>query len=218
MSKRTYGQYCGLARGLDVLGERWTFLIVRELMLGARRYSELERALDGIGTNLLAERLKSLQASGVIERDGDSRRGAYVLTEVGRELEPAVLSLARWGVLHFGAPQPGEDVSGEWAVLGIRALIDDERTEGMRDRFLFDIEGQQSHLVLDDGSVQAAVGPIEDWDVRITADGPTLMAVGARVRAVDEAISSGDMRVEGDLSRLGDLAVAMGWQQTAAPV
>src|SRR6478672_10521668 len=98
MARRSYDQYCGLARALDVLGERWTLLVVRNLLLGPLRYSELLRGLPGITTNLLAKRLREMEALGLVERirsAGGSE--ASRLTESGATLEPAVHALGRWG-------------------------------------------------------------------------------------------------------------------------
>src|SRR5215208_3219659 len=95
-SRRTYNQYCGLAAALDVLGERWTMLIIRELLIRPRRYRDLQADLPGIGTNLLAERLKFLVDEGLVrQRDlsGGSKRQVYEITEVGEELRPVVLGL-----------------------------------------------------------------------------------------------------------------------------
>ena len=94
MPRRSYDQYCGLARALDVLGERWTLLIVRNLLLGPQRYSELLRGLPGITTNLLAKRLREMEAEGIIDRTGGAT-DAYRLTEVGRSLEPAIHALGQ---------------------------------------------------------------------------------------------------------------------------
>src|SRR5438309_8057856 len=98
MNRRTYKQFCGLARALDVVGERWTMLIVRNLLLGPRRYSDLMRGLPGITKNLLAKRLKEMEQSRLIERisgPGSDAGHAYRLTALGAELEPAVHALGR---------------------------------------------------------------------------------------------------------------------------
>ncbi len=101
MSKRSYDQpTCGLANALDMLGERWTLLIVRELLLGPQRYSDLQHSLPGLGSNLLADRLRHLESIGVVERTllpPPSASNVYDLTELGRELEEAVICLAKWG-------------------------------------------------------------------------------------------------------------------------
>src|SRR5918996_4677686 len=103
MGKRRYDQYCALARALDVVGERWTLLLVRELLLGPRRYTDLLGGLPGIGTNLLADRLRYLEQVGLVRRrvlPPPAGSTVYELTELGRELEPTVFALGRWGA-HF---------------------------------------------------------------------------------------------------------------------
>ena len=108
-TRRHYNQYCGLASALDVVGERWTLLIVRELLMGPRRYMDMLSDLPGIGTNLLAERLKSLVELGVVRQipqPGGGSRMAYELTQVGEDLRPIVLGLARWGMEFVGVCSP----------------------------------------------------------------------------------------------------------------
>lgn len=97
MTAREYGQYCGVTRALELVGERWALLIVRDLLVGPRRYGELARGLPRIPTTILAARLKDLQAAGVLRRVPHSRVIVYELTSYGRELEPVVLALGTWG-------------------------------------------------------------------------------------------------------------------------
>src|SRR5438045_2121514 len=104
--RRSYRQFCGLARALDVVGERWTLLVVRNLLLGPQRYSELQRGLPGITTNLLAKRLKEMEEAGLIERTADAQ--SWQLTSLGAGLEPAVHALGRWGWRGMGTPSRGE--------------------------------------------------------------------------------------------------------------
>ncbi|HET7230534.1 MAG TPA: helix-turn-helix domain-containing protein [Longimicrobium sp.] len=122
MSKRSYAQYCGLAKALDVVGERWTLLVVRNLLLGPLRYSDLLRGLPGITTNLLAKRLKEMEDHGLLERVRTAGEGgqAYRLTEIGRGLEPVVHALGRWGWQWMGQPGPGEHRSLEWLLVALR--------------------------------------------------------------------------------------------------
>jgi DNA-binding HxlR family transcriptional regulator len=124
-SKRSYQQHCGLAKALDVVGSRWTLLLVRELLLGPRRYSQLLEALPGLTTNLLAKRLLELQEHGVIERapsvPGDpepGRRGTYQLSDRGRALEPALMELGRWGAQTLSTrPDPRDRFDLGWALI-----------------------------------------------------------------------------------------------------
>src|SRR5215468_10514447 len=109
MSKRAYGQFCGLAHALELVGERWALLIVRDLLVAPKRYTDLRRGLPRIPTNILSARLKSLEQADVVRRRIMPRpEGSivYELTEYGRGLEDIVLSLGRWGALSLGEPRP----------------------------------------------------------------------------------------------------------------
>ncbi len=116
-----YHQYCGVARSLDVLGERWTLLLIREFLLGPRRYSDLLEALPGLTTNLLAKRLAHLEAEGVIEKvvlPAPAKSKAYALSESGAELEPIIMALGAWGERRLaGGPKAGDRMNPGWALL-----------------------------------------------------------------------------------------------------
>ena len=133
MSTRSYKQKCALARASDVIGERWTLLLIRDLLIGARRFNELLASLKGIGANLLASRLKSLEAASVIERvkiaapDRRTAPSGYALTEQGRALEPAVLALVRWGLTHGPSSRPGDHHRDDWDLLALKALFQPKR-------------------------------------------------------------------------------------------
>lgn len=119
---RTYAQFCAIAKGLDVIGDRWTLLIVRELLLrDSARYGELQRGLPGIATNLLAERLRAMEAADIVTRDG----GRVRLTERGRALEPVVAAIARWGAPLLATSSPDDAFQGHWLVLPLRAHLRD---------------------------------------------------------------------------------------------
>src|SRR5438270_4362488 len=126
MPKRSYGQFEGLANALDAIGERWTLLLVRELLLGPRRYKDLLEGLPGIGTNLLARRLKELQGAGVIEKrtlPAPAGSSVYELTERGRGLEPALVALAGWGLVAMEEPSRTDVLRPAWAVLAFRSMF-----------------------------------------------------------------------------------------------
>lgn len=120
---RTYGQYCAMARGLDVIGDRWTLLIVRELLLqGPARYAELQRGLPGIATNLLADRLRELEANGVVTRED----GIASLTARGRQLEPVMRAIGRWGAPLLAQPAaPNEVFQSHWLALPLQEFLAD---------------------------------------------------------------------------------------------
>src|SRR4051794_7191221 len=131
-ARRKYGQGCGTAHALDLVGDRWALLVVRELLLGPKRFTDLRDGLPGIGPNVLSQRLKELEETGVVQRrtlPPPAASTVYELTEWGSELEDVVVGLARWGAR---SPQmPMEDgAQPEWLVLGMRAIYDpaDEAT------------------------------------------------------------------------------------------
>lgn len=128
---KTYGQFCALARALDHVGDRWTLLVVRELLLGEAGYGELQAALAGVPSNLLAERLRDLERDGLVARQpsgADRRRVTYRLTALGRALEPAVRALLVWGA-HWMQTGPGDDrFDPRWAALALAALIEQRTT------------------------------------------------------------------------------------------
>ena len=123
MPARTYGPYCPVARTLELVGERWTLLIVRELLVGPLRFTDLNAALEGIPRNLLADRLRHLEAHGIVTRQElppPAARTVYALTGPGRELLPVIGALAQWGLTHLPPPGPGEPVSPSLGVLAER--------------------------------------------------------------------------------------------------
>jgi len=123
VTKRCYRQFCGLARALDVVGERWTLLIVRNLLLGPRRYGDLLDQLPGITTNLLAKRLREMSDAGLIRKTQlPAPAGAivYELTEEGAALEPVTSELARWGGRFMDRPKRGDTVNLAWGMLSLK--------------------------------------------------------------------------------------------------
>jgi DNA-binding HxlR family transcriptional regulator len=119
---RSYGQYCGLAKGLDLIGDRWVLLVVRELLNGPRRYSELIDGLPGIATNLLSERLRSMQDNGLVVKTSDDR---YALTARGEGLRDVVRAIGRWAYPLMGPIEPDEAFRSHWIVHPISALFPD---------------------------------------------------------------------------------------------
>src|SRR5690349_9117506 len=123
MVKRSYGQYCGFARALELVGERWALLIVRDLLIGPKRFSEIQRGLPGIPTNILTSRLNELEDSGLVQRRLLARPAkgvVYELTEDGLALEDAVMALGRWGARHLGEPNEDEVVTEDSIASALR--------------------------------------------------------------------------------------------------
>jgi DNA-binding HxlR family transcriptional regulator len=162
VKRRDFGQYCGLARALELVGERWALLIVRNLIVRPRRYTELQTGLAGIPTNVLATRLKELEQAGIVERQiapAPARGVVYALTDVGKSLEPALLSLARWGATQLGDPQPGDVVTPEGAVLNLRAVFQPAMAAGLTASWEIHIRNVVVHAVVTDGNLTTGLGP-----------------------------------------------------------
>ncbi|MGK9148313.1 helix-turn-helix transcriptional regulator [Plantibacter flavus] len=123
MASRDYGQYGGVTQALELIGERWALLIIRDLLVGPRRYGELAAGLQRIPSNILATRLKELQAAGVIRRAPRSRVILYELTPYGRELEPVVLALGAWGFKALGDPREEQVITPDAMTIDLRAAF-----------------------------------------------------------------------------------------------
>jgi len=123
MAARDYGQYNGVTRGLELVGERWALLIVRDLLVGPRRYGELAEGLPRIPSNILAARLKELQAAGILRRVPHSRVIVYDLTPYGRELEPIVLALGAWGFKALGEPREEQVITPDSMTMDLRTAF-----------------------------------------------------------------------------------------------
>jgi len=123
MASREYGQYCGITRALELVGERWALLIVRDLLVGPRRYGELAAGLPRIPSNILAARLKELQAAGILRRVPRLRIVVYELTPYGRELEPVVLALGAWGFKAMGEPRDEQVLTPDAMTITLRTAF-----------------------------------------------------------------------------------------------
>jgi DNA-binding HxlR family transcriptional regulator len=135
MTSRTYDQFCGVARALDLVGERWALLVVRDLILGPKRFTDLRRGLPGIGTNILAARLKELERGGVVARrtlPPPAASVVYELTEYGRALEEPLLALGRWGATSMGPRQDGQALRSEWLAVALKAFFRPEAAADLR--------------------------------------------------------------------------------------
>lgn len=210
MSRRNYGQFCGLAHALDVVGERWTLLIVRELGSGPKRYTQLADTLAGIGTSLLATRMKQLEADGIVERQlaADTSGVVYALTDSGRELVDAVIPLAVWGARHQmdDADVDGESFRAEW-VLGFLVAGAGEDASNLDAVYEFHIGDSVACLRVRDGrmSVKAGAGATPaDAVVRMSRD--VVAQLASRRTTVADAIRAGQIQVEGAPEAVATLA------------
>jgi DNA-binding HxlR family transcriptional regulator len=200
VARRDYRQYCGLAVALDVLGERWTLLIVRELLFGPRRYSELLAELPGIGTNLLAERLKFLVERGVLRHaasEGNER--AYELTELGEQLREPVLGLARWGLAQLKPPTGDELMRPHWGFLAVQSMMDAAHAPEVDEAYEFHVDDAVFHIRVRDGLPGAFQGASPDTPTMTAhVDAATFLEIGAKHLSPFEALVSGRLTIDGD--------------------
>jgi DNA-binding HxlR family transcriptional regulator len=217
-SRRTYKQYCGLAAALDVLGERWTLLIVRELLIQPRRYRDLLADLPGIGTNLLAERLKFLIDEGLVRQRnvGGGKRQSYELTETGEALRPVVLGLARWGMDFVGDLSSEFTVRPAWAFLAVEAMLDPEQVPAEDEQYEFRVDGEVFHIDVRDGVAVAGAGPAEDPVMTATTDAATFVEIGGGRLTPLAAMVSGKLDLDGEIEAVLRCCALLGLE--AGPV
>jgi DNA-binding HxlR family transcriptional regulator len=199
-TKRTYGDRCGVARALDIAGERWALLVVRELLLGPKRFTDLRAGLPHVGPDILAQRLRELEQSGIVHRGtlpppAGSR--VYELTGRGRELEPVVLALGRFGSV---APvPPGEaEIGVDAVVIALKSLFDPARAEGRAESYELRLGEQRFRVDVADGRIEIARGSALAPDAAIETDPGTLASVLWHGRKLDAARRAGDVAIEGD--------------------
>ena len=154
MAARSYGQYCGITTAVELIAERWALLIIRDLLVGPRRYTDLKQGLPRIPTNILSARLKDLQEGGVIRRIPLARCGlVYELTEYGRELEPIVLALGRWGFRSMGEPKDDEIVTADSLTMSLRTAFRPELASGSLD-FQIQVRPVELRAQVSDGELE----------------------------------------------------------------
>lgn len=204
MAHRSYDQYCGLAGALDLIGARWSLLVVRELMTGPKRYTDLSESLRGIGTSLLAARLKELEAHGILERTWLAPPAAstvYRLTETGDELGHALMPLMQWGLRHAVPEEPGTDtlVRAEWALLAITHGAAPGALEDVDATYEFVVDDTSAILRIVDGraSVSRDTGDGQP-DVTVRLDAATVAAIGSGRVSVADATKDGRLTLQGD--------------------
>ncbi len=215
MAKRSYEQYCPLACALDVLGERWTLLIVRDLLPSPKRYTDLHRGLPGLATDLLTERLRALEEAEVVHRRDlppPAAATVYELTERGRELEQPIIALARFGLGLLG-DGPGADVVPRPDHFGLllRLLFKPERAPREPETWVFESDGARLALTVSDEGValHPDVDALPDAPrARFIGKVPTIYGLVVGRLDVDKALADGRLKVEGDTRALDRMQAA----------
>jgi DNA-binding HxlR family transcriptional regulator len=200
MAKR-FDQYCPVAHALGLVGERWAFLVVRELLHGPKRYTDLADGLPGIATNVLASRLRELEAAGIVRKrrlPPPAPATVYELTEYGAELDEAFYALARWGARSLGPPGPEDELYSEWGLNAFPALFSPEAARGLTETYVLRIEGDVFTLDLEDGRLQTSVGQTADPDLVVEVDMPTFFRLAEGELAPADALEQSLARIEGD--------------------
>lgn len=193
--KRSYGQYCGLARALDIVGNRWSLLIVRELLGGPARYGQLQDGLPGISTNLLTDRLRELEGAGVVQRQLDTASNgvAYALTAWGSELRGAVAALVNWSTPLMVSGPRGDGFRPHWLVVALESLMDGTRTEVPATVGL-EVDGTMMTVRLDDTGTHVACGVDGQPETVLRAEPLVVLGLASGMLTVEQAIAAGDLR------------------------
>lgn len=200
MAKRAYGQFCGLARALELVGERWALLVVRDLVLGPKRFTDLRCGLPRIPTNVLSARLKELEDTGIVRRRVLPRPAAsvvYELTEYGMELEDIVLRLGLWGARSLGEPGPGDILTADSLILALRATFRPEAARTLRASYELHLGEVVVHARIDKGALVAGPGPLAEADLVIDP-GMVFRPLLAGEISPEEAIQSGRVSLQGE--------------------
>jgi DNA-binding HxlR family transcriptional regulator len=197
---RKFDQYCPMAHALSLVGERWSLLVVRELLHGPKRYTDLAHGLPGIGTNILAARLRDLEAAGVVQKrklPPPTPATVYELTEYGQGLNEALYALARWGARSLGPPGPDDELYPEWGVNAMPALFNAEEARGLTETYVFKVDGDAFTARIVDGVLEASVGAAADADLVVETDMSTFFALATGQLQLRSAVKCGQALAEG---------------------
>jgi DNA-binding HxlR family transcriptional regulator/putative sterol carrier protein len=198
---RRYNQFCPLARTLDVAGDRWTLLIVRELTPGPRRFTDLLEGLPGISRKLLTDRLRQLESDGVIDRrelPPPAARRVYALTGDGRALSAAMVPLIAWGTARLGDRDAAAHFHPRWAAVAMAGLAERDAAQGVSEEYQFVVEDTPFYFAIDDGAVELHDGYAADPAVTWKTDEDTWAAIVGGEVSASSARSDGRLEISGD--------------------
>ncbi|GAA0591091.1 winged helix-turn-helix transcriptional regulator [Actinomadura livida] len=200
--RRKYGDLCGIARALDVVGERWALLMVRELLFGPKRFAVLHRGLAGMSPNVLSQRLRDLEEAGVVrhrELGPPVSARVYELTPRGRDLEPVLLALARWGAHGPLDPSCTAELSVDAMMLALKTTFDDAAAPNMRTRLALRLEDTVFAAEIESRRLRITrTDTPPDTDATLTTAVATFRSLVFSGRPLTDALESGDVQLEGD--------------------
>src|SRR5215217_1939367 len=217
---RTYDDGCAAAHALDLVGERWALLVVRELLLGPKRFTDLRAGLPGVSPNVLAQRLRELESAGVVRQrklPPPAASRIYELTEWGEELEPVIVRLGRWG-----ARSPSRLCDAmlgvDSLVLSFRTMFDPQAADGLRASYELRLGEDRFRVVVADGRLEIVRGVVFRHEATIETDSATLATLVYEGRDLAEALRSGDAKIEGDEAAVERFVRLFPLPEPAAPV
>jgi DNA-binding HxlR family transcriptional regulator len=199
---KRYDQYCPIAHALCAVGERWSLLVVRELIEGPKRYTDLAAGLPGVSTNILATRLRELEKSGIVRKrklPPPAASTVYELTEYGAELEEVVYAMARWGVRTLGPPGPDDDLEPDWGLNAFPALFNPSCANDLAGTYVLRISDDTFTVSLSNGRVGVELGAAENADLEAAFDMETFFGLASGELPPAEAVEQGLVELEGEI-------------------
>ena len=199
---RSYGQYCSIAKALDVIGDRWTLLIIRELLLrGACRYTDLKNGLPGIATNLLADRIRELEAAGVVRREEAPPPVATTLvhlTEAGAELEPVLKALGWWGIRYMSMPADTDEFRSQWFGYPVEFFLRDRDPKAPPASIELRTGAAPAVIEVSDGVVRLRVGSVPTTSALVLTGPPQLIAALLTGQLTAAEVAARGLEISGD--------------------
>jgi DNA-binding HxlR family transcriptional regulator len=219
-TRRTYGEACGIPRALDRVGERWALLVVRELLLGPKRFTDIRQGLPSLSPDVLSQRLRELEDSGVVRRrklPPPAASQIYELTDWGAELEPVVIALGRWGARAPGPPD-GVGMSLDSHIVSLQTLFDPELAGDFAANFGLRLGEQHFHAEVGDGELRVVRGDAPAPDATLDTDPGTLLALMHGHRELADVLEAGDAQLEGDRDAMARFLGLFPLPEPALPV
>jgi DNA-binding HxlR family transcriptional regulator len=219
VTMRTYCDACAAAHALDLVGERWALLVVRELLLGPKRFTDLRAGLPNASPNVLAQRLRELERAGIVRRrklPPPAASRVYELTEWGEELEAVIISLGRWGARSPSRPRDAE-LGVDSLILSFRTMFDPRHAHGLRASYELRFGEERFYAVVADGRLEIERGSAQEPDATIETDVGTLAALVYEGSSLEEALRSGEIKIEGEREAVERFLGLFSLPEPAAP-